>query len=415
VAPCNKKALLAGLAFWALLSGVAADLSAQGLPSDPITLGNGFFTLGSQVDVSAAPTDYKGWFNYTDYQHDALRLFRVAVSGAVRTGAHLEVLGDVRAEADITEGDWTVRPYALYLRVRPWVGRAFDIQAGEIPPSFGTFGRRGYGTDNPLVGMPLAYQYLTALRADAVPSSADDLLRMRAHGWSVRYPIGNTAAAPGLPVVNALRYDTGVQVHVGSGLAEISVSLTNGTLAKPLFGDDNDGKQLSGRLALNPTVGLILGVSGARGAYLARAVTDVLPPSLRDNDYAQQALGADVEYSRGHWLLRAELIVSEWRVPTVNSPYIADPVRAVGTYVEWRWRIRPRIFLAGRVDHLGFSEITGSAGPLSWDAPVTRIETGGGYHLQRNLVLQAVYQYNWRDGGAARVLGTGSVQLRYWF
>ena len=410
-----RKALLAGLAAWALLSGVAGSVSAQSLPSAPITLGNGLLTLGSQVDVSAGPSDYEGWFNYTDYQHDALRLFRAGISGALRTGTHLEVLGDVRAEADITEGEWILRPYALYVRVRPWAGRAFDVQAGEIPPSFGAFGRRGYGMDNPLVGMPLAYQYLTALRSDAVPSSADDLLKMRARGWLVHYPIGNPAAAPGLPVVNALRYDSGVQVHVGSRLAELSVSLTNGTLAKPLFRDDNGGKQLSARLALNPTVGLVLGVSGAHGAYLARAVTDVLPPDLRDADYAQQALGADVEYSRGHWLVRAELVMSQWRIPAVNPPYITDPVRAVGTYLEGRWRIRPRIFLAGRVDHLGFSEITGSAGTQSWDAPVTRVETGGGYHLQRNLVLQAVYQYNWRDGGAARTLGTGSVQLRYWF
>jgi hypothetical protein len=415
VRPRTKKAPLAGLAVWALFWGAAANLSAQSLPSDPFTLGNGVFTLGSQVDVSAAPTDYRGWFNYTDYQHDALRLFRVAVSGVLRTGSHLQVLGDVRAEADITEGEWTVRPYALYVRVRPWAGRAFDIQAGEIPPSFGTYGRRGYGTDNPLVGMPLAYQYLTALRSDAVPSSADDLLRMRAHGWSVHYPIGNTAAGPGLPVVNALRYDSGVQVHVGSGLTELSVSVTSGTLANPLFRDDNSGKQLSARLEFNPAVGLVLGVSGARGAYLARSVIDVLPPDLRDADYLQQALGADVEYSRGHWLLRAELIMSDWRVPTINPPHIADPVRAVGAYVEGRWRIRPRVFLAGRVDHLGFSEITGSAGPLSWDAPVTRIEAGGGYYLQRNLVLEAVFQHNWRDGGTVRTLGTGSVQLRYWF
>ena len=410
-----KKAVLAGLSVSVLLTGVTADLSAQSLPSSPVTLGNGLLTLGSQVDISAAPTDYKGWFNYTDYQHDALRLFRAGISGALRTGAHLEILGDVRAEADITEGEWIVRPYALFVRVRPWAGRAFDIQAGEIPPSFGEFGRRGYGMDNPLIGMPLAYQYLTALRSDAVPSSADDLLRMRAHGWLVHYPIGNSEAAPGLPMINALKYDSGVQVNAGSGPAQLSVSLTNGTLANPLFRDDNGGKQFSARFALSPTVGLVVGVSGAHGAYLARAVTDVLPPALRDGDYAQQALGADVEYSRGHWLVRAELVMSQWRVPAVNPPYITDPLRAVGTYLEGRWRLRPRVFLAGRVDHLGFSEITGSAGPQSWDAPVTRVEAGGGYYLQRNLVLQAVYQHNWRDGGAVGSLGTGSVQLRYWF
>ena len=47
------------------------------------------------------------------------------------------------------------------------------------PPSFGAFGRRAYNADNPLIGYPLAYQYLTSLRADAIPATADDLLRMR--------------------------------------------------------------------------------------------------------------------------------------------------------------------------------------------------------------------------------------------
>jgi hypothetical protein len=406
---------ITGLVTCAVLVGAATELSAQMLPSAPVTFGNGLLTLGSEVDVSVAPSDYKGWFDYTDYQHNPLRLFRVALTAALRTGAHVEILGDVRAEADMIEGDWIVRPYAVYVRVRPWVTRTFDIQAGQIPPSFGTFARRGYGNDNPLIGMPLAYQYLTALRSDAVPASADDLQRMRAHGWLVRYPIGSPDAAPGLPLVNALRWDTGIQVHVGSQPVELSVSVTNGTLSKPRFRDDNGGKQISARLAFHPAVGLVLGVSGARGTYLARAATDALPPSLRDGDCTQRALGADVEYSRGYWLLRAEMILSAWRLPAISAPFITDPVRAIGAYVEGRYRIRPRIFLAGRADHLGFSQITGSAGPVSWDAPVTRIEAGGGYYLQRNLIVEAVYQYNWRDGGLVHTLGTGSAQLRYWF
>ena len=71
-------------------------------------------------------------------------------------------------------------------RPRTWSGRTRPTSAsgrgsttpstsrpGRIPPLFGAFGRRGYqGRDNPLIGYPLAYQYLTSLRPDAVPATA---------------------------------------------------------------------------------------------------------------------------------------------------------------------------------------------------------------------------------------------------
>ena len=77
------------------------------------------------------------------------------------------------------------------MRVRPWRDRPIDIQAGRIPPTFGAFARRDYGAGNPLIGYPLAYQYLTAVRPDALPASTDDVLRMRARGWRPSYPIGS--------------------------------------------------------------------------------------------------------------------------------------------------------------------------------------------------------------------------------
>ena len=63
----------------------------------------------------------------------------------------------------------TPSAYALYVRVRPWTRGAFDIQVGRIPPTFGAFPRRSYEAENPLIGYPLAYQYLTSLRAGRGP------------------------------------------------------------------------------------------------------------------------------------------------------------------------------------------------------------------------------------------------------
>ena len=80
------------------------------------------------------------WFNYTDYEHNALRLFRVGVTADVRLTDRVSVLTEIRSE----NGD-AVKPYALYVRVRPWRDRPIDIQAGRIPPTFGAFARRDYG------------------------------------------------------------------------------------------------------------------------------------------------------------------------------------------------------------------------------------------------------------------------------
>ena len=38
------------------------------------------------------------WFNYTDYEHNALRLFRLAVNADVRVTDQISVLAEIRSE-----------------------------------------------------------------------------------------------------------------------------------------------------------------------------------------------------------------------------------------------------------------------------------------------------------------------------
>lgn len=103
-------------------------------------------------------------------------------------------------------------------------------------------------------------------------------------------------------------------------------------------------------------------------------------------------------------------------------PFIAsnDSTRlgSVGMWMEGRYRVTPRLFVAARADRLGFSSIVGTsfAGqPTPWDAPVERLEVGGGWYLQRNLVARGVVQRNWREGGRVRSDTYLSAQLAYWF
>jgi hypothetical protein len=393
----------------ALALGWSLPARTQTLPSEPLALADGRVTISGDVSASFGSDD-TGFFNYTDYEHSTLRLFRVDLTTAVKMNAHFTLLGEVRSE-----NIGPVRAYALYLRIRPWTTHAIDIQAGRVPPTFGAFARRIYANDNVLIGYPLAYQYLTSLRADALPLNADELLVMRGRGWLSSYSLGDSAPANGLALASAFRWDTGAQVHAASDLVDATISVTTGTLSNPLFTDDNSGRQLAGRVSTHPLPGLIVGASAARGPFVTAAAARDAVGAGHDGEFTQTAWGGDVEYSRDYYLVRAETVWSQWKVPEVSAPVIDAPLRALATYVEGRYKVLPGLYAAARVDHLGFSEITGSRGPRTWDAPVTRIEIGGGYSIQRNLLLKMSWQHNVRDGGRVTRLNLGAAQIVYWF
>jgi hypothetical protein len=404
---------IARLTAWLLVCAARLG-TAQTLPSEPIALAGGRVTVSGDVSAGYGSAD-PGFFNYTDYEHSALRLFRVDVAAAVKAGPHFTLLGEIRSEnLD------TVRPYALYLRIRPWISRDFDIQVGRVPPTFGAFARRTYANDNPLIGYPLAYQYITTIRPDSVPASGDELLAKRSTGWFVRYVHGDQTFSPGVPLVSAFRWDTGVQAHATIGVLSVAAAVTAGTVSNPLFSDDNHGRQLVGRVELRPVAGLILGTSLARGPFVSTAAARAAVGDGHDSEFTQTAWGGDAEYSRDHYLLRLETIVSRWRLPMAvpprNQVALETPVSAVSTSAEGRYKLRPDFYVAARYDYLGFSELTGTTGTLPWDAPVTRIEIGGGYSIQRNLLLKGSVQHNDRNGGrllmAARLF---AAQLVFWF
>ena len=375
---------------------------------EPVTLAGGRIRLGGEASGTFSGPD-RGYFNYTDYGHSNLRLFRLALDVEARAGDHVALVGQLRS--DNLDAP---RPYALYLRLRPWTARAFDIQAGRIPPVFGSYPRRGYALDNPLPGMPLAYQYLTTLRPDALPYSADDLYGQQGSGWLVRgYPIGAPQPAPGLPLVNAQRWDTGVQVRIGGEPLELAAAVTQGTLSNPLVKDDNDGKQVSARLAWRPATGFVLGASGARGDYLSHQATDPLPASYR-RAYRQMAAGLDAEFSAGYWILRAEAVWSGWEIPPLVGTSV-DRLEALGVMLEARYKVAPGFYLAGRADHLGFSRVESGPTSFRWDAPVTRVEIGAGYSPSRHLLLKASVQHNQRDGGNIRGRDFLAGQVVLWF
>jgi hypothetical protein len=402
-----RPAVLAAAAVLAWLGG-AGTAVAQLWPSEPVTLASGRVLLAGDVSATFGSED-PGWFTYTNYETSALRRVRAGLTVEVKATSRLSFLTEIRAETGLG-----VRPYAWFVRFAPLGSGLVHIQAGRIPPVFGAFGRRSYPHDNPLVGEPLGYQYLTSVRPDAVPASADDLLRVRGSGWRVRYPIGNPAAKGGVPMVAASRWDTGIQVRVGRPTLEGAIAWTVGSLSYPLVRDDNSGGQVAGRLGWQPSPGFALGLSAARGAFLSDVVREsrAALPERRDD---QRALGMDAEASRGRWLVRGEVVMTSWSVPVPDEPRVPDPLGAWAWYIETKVRLRPGLYIAARGDQLRFSTVRASAGLRSWDANVSRVEAGIGYTVRRGLLVKASLSGNRRDGGAIRESHLAGVQASFWF
>jgi hypothetical protein len=207
-----------------------------------------------------------------------------------------------------------------------------------------------------------------------------------------------------------------VQAHATVGVVSAAASLTTGTLSNPLFTDDNSGRQFAARVEVRPVAGLVAGTSFARGPFVGQSAARAAIGEGRATEFTQQAWGGDLEYSRDYYLLRFETVVSGWRLPIVRAPVLTERLGAVATSFEGRYRLRPDLYAAARVDHLGFSDIVGTQETAPWDAPVTRFEIGAGFSIQRNLLLKLSYQHNDRNGGALqRTAQMTSAQLVFWF
>lgn len=398
-----------------LLVLLAAPAAGQDWPTGTLSVLDRRVTVGGEVLVTVAPED-RGRLNATDYHRSTLRLVRLGLVSAFRANERVSFVLEVRAEGDSGEGNWTASPYAAYVSLRPVRNGPVEIQAGRIASVFGGFPRRAYGNDNLLIGYPLAYQYPTSLRQDAIPRSADELLLMRGHGAYVGYGAGQARYAPGVPIANIFRSDTGVLVRSRHRERRIEAlgSLTVGSLSRP-GADGNGAPQVAGRLAWRPSAGLVVGGSASRGGFLSDRVGAWLQEPAASRTHYQQAYGADIEYSRDYWLIRTELVTSRWDMPAVSLPAVPGRIGATSWLIEGRYTVAPGAYVAARLESLRFTGVRGTYTHASWDADVWRTEVGIGYALTRHVRLKVALQHGRRDGGYVRRQTLGAAQAAVWF
>ena len=141
----------------------AAAARADFLPSRPIAFWNDRLVISGDATLTIGQPDH-GYFNSLDYYHDALNLARFGLSIELKAErAHRRArTGDRSDRAPLRQQPrcvvgrnappiWEpfetnrhiVRPYALFVRVRPFLDKPITVQAGRIPPVFGAFATPG--------------------------------------------------------------------------------------------------------------------------------------------------------------------------------------------------------------------------------------------------------------------------------
>lgn len=277
------------------------------------------------------------------------------------------------------------------LRLTSLAGPALNLEAGLLDVPFGNLGDRRFPKANPFISLPLGREHRTSLR------SSDYGLWMA----DARY----SAAGNGVRLVDGALYDAGVKAYGTIGMFDYAVALVNGAVSAtgsyaPGGINDNHGFGQAVRLALTPSTGFTVGISGARGPFISGSAASYYGSSYTGGHdpaaHLQQIAGIDVEYAYEHFTFYAEGFLNRWEF---SDEYGAD-LDAAAISAELRFVPATRISLAARVGAISFSELPAAGDPgyygtipgTPWDRDVLRIEGAAGYRISREVLLKAVYQ-----------------------
>jgi hypothetical protein len=258
-----------------------------------------------------------------------------------------------------------------------------NIQAGKYDIPFGNLAERRYPRRNPLFGLPLIYEYRSALPNHVTAET--DLLSNRGRGTGMR-------------LLNLGMYDLGAMLFGSAGMVEYAFSVTNGTISSISYDGGSSNRDLGKviRLAITPMTGLTLGGAYAWGAYLDESGSPVVPDG-DVNTYVQKAAEFDLEFSRGHFVFYGEGVYNTWPVPLQTRKEHFD---VFGYYLEGKYTLLPRLYAALRVGGLYFGKVLLGSGVRTWDYDVTEWEGGLGYFLERDVVVKVVRRESRIQGGS---------------
>jgi hypothetical protein len=227
---------------------------------------------------------------------------------------------------------------------------------------------------------------------------------------------GGAGGFNGLPLIYDPCWDVGVRAVGSFWRLEYAVGVMSGTLSDPKSagGDNNSGKQVTGRVGLVVHRSLYVGLSASRGAYLDESLkVPLAAKGLRVGDFHQEIAGVDASISFGHLQVIGEVAFNRWGVPNIRrASGERQPVSCRGLYAEARYALRPGLYVAARFDRLSFGRIENGTGtPLPWEDGVDQIEAGIGYYLTDRVISKWLVQKTDKQGPLGFETTFGATQL----
>ena len=274
--------------------------------------------------------------------------------------------------------------YAAYARFQNLSGPKLNLQLGLIPATIGSFAPRTYSDKNPLVGVPLLYNFHTAINPRSLGSSGT-LAELSA--------AKDARSRGGLPVIYDACWNTGIEIYGSAGNLDYSFGILSGSVSKPTVDQTKEIPQFTSRFVYNFGPGFKFGASVYYGPYLFEEIFgegDILENTqFRSSDFINAGIGYELYYAKRYLEIFSEAFYSTWEYPGLPD------LDLISGYFEFKYKFRPRWYIAGRFGMSEPAEIETAPGiSEKWDFPLKRYEFGLGYKALRKMTIKLVTQIN---------------------
>ena len=328
---------------------------------------------------------------------------RLTVFLDAQAGERVYFFAQARVDRGFDPTDRHVRgrldEYAV--RIGPWDGVKFNIQAGKFATVVGNWVPRHGSWENPFVTAPLAYEQLTGIWDSVAARSSGTLL-----GWA-HVGTGSTAAEEYAdkhlrsPIIWGPAYSTGIAMFAEVGKFSGALEVKNAALPISPKGWDATRRSfehptVNARVTWQPNVMWRLGMSASTGPYLRPSATPTLAQGHGLGDYQQVLVAQEISFAWHHWQVWAEVFQSRFEIPIVGDAEV------VSGYAELKYRFTPVFAGALRWNFQHYGTISAaSGGRVQWGRDVQRIDFAPSWRFSANsqLKLQLSLQH---EPGAPR-------------
>jgi hypothetical protein len=292
---------------------------------------------------------------------------------------------DVYFFAQILVDDFTgFQLYAAYARFQNLSGPKLNLQLGLIPATIGSFAPRTYSDKNPLIGVPLLYNFHTAIDPRSLGSSGT-LAELSA--------AKDARSRGGLPVIYDACWNTGIEIYGSAGNLDYSFGILSGSVSKPTVDQTKEIPQFTSRFVYNVGPGFKFGASVYYGPYLFDKIFgegDILENTqFRSRDFINAGIGYELYFAKRYLEIYSEAYYSTWEYPGLPD------LDLISGYLEFKYKFRTRWYIAGRFGMSEPAEIETAPGiSEKWDFPLKRYEFGLGYKALRKMTIKLVTQIN---------------------